>query len=306
MNDIFISYAKENRTKAKKLAAVFEAQGYSVWWDRKISLGETFSKVIQEELERSKCVVVMWSKASVTSEWVEIEAAKGKQRGILIPVLIEDVAQDIPIEFIRMQAARLVNWDGNISDPEFNALLRAISHHLKEPGRQVSNGISFDESESQHSHIQSSLGRKTRNLIVLQMTVLWGVLLMMWFVSNHAYRVREAFQYEGYDQEFKFLIVLTSVIWGMICLNGFYIGNKGQLRRVKTRVILGWVISPICFLLFIFEMFFANRGSAGKFGWPYNQYYTQFIDCFYSLIPLVLLGSVLGILSLRKGRKKVP
>jgi hypothetical protein len=33
MTDVFISYAREDRETAAKLAKVLEDQGYSVWWD---------------------------------------------------------------------------------------------------------------------------------------------------------------------------------------------------------------------------------------------------------------------------------
>ncbi|MDH3672109.1 MAG: TIR domain-containing protein [Gammaproteobacteria bacterium] len=34
MSDIFISYASEDRERAKALAAALQAQDWSVWWDR--------------------------------------------------------------------------------------------------------------------------------------------------------------------------------------------------------------------------------------------------------------------------------
>jgi phage replication-related protein YjqB (UPF0714/DUF867 family) len=42
MSDIFISYAKEDRGKAKDIAEALKQQGFSVWWDRSILPGETF------------------------------------------------------------------------------------------------------------------------------------------------------------------------------------------------------------------------------------------------------------------------
>ncbi|MDQ3115900.1 MAG: toll/interleukin-1 receptor domain-containing protein [Verrucomicrobiota bacterium] len=48
MSDIFISYAREDREKAQAIAAVFQEQGWSVWWDRSIPPGRTFDQVIEE------------------------------------------------------------------------------------------------------------------------------------------------------------------------------------------------------------------------------------------------------------------
>ena len=133
MSDIFISYSSKDREKARKIAKALEAQGWSVWWDRKIPPGKSFDKVIEEELDASKCVVVLWSKASVASDWVKTEAAEGKQRGMLFPVLIDAVAANVPLEFKRLQAVDLVTWEKDKPHPEFTNLLKAISEVLGPP-----------------------------------------------------------------------------------------------------------------------------------------------------------------------------
>jgi len=68
MSDIFISYAREDREKAKALAVIFEAQGWSVWWDRNIPAGKSFDSIIEAEIEAAKCIVVLWSANSATSD----------------------------------------------------------------------------------------------------------------------------------------------------------------------------------------------------------------------------------------------
>jgi hypothetical protein len=100
VSDIFISYSKLDRAKAQVLAKALEQEGWSVWWDPKIPPGKTFDEVIERALDTAKCVVVLWSKKSVLSDWVKTEAAEGKRRGILIPALIEDDVK-IPLEFRR-------------------------------------------------------------------------------------------------------------------------------------------------------------------------------------------------------------
>ncbi len=53
----------------------------------------------------------------MSSEWVEIEAAWGKKDDKLIPVLLDDVHNDIPIEFSRIEATNLADWQNNPTDP---------------------------------------------------------------------------------------------------------------------------------------------------------------------------------------------
>ena len=125
MADIFISYANEDRPRVEQIAKTLEKQGWSVWWDRTIPPGRTFDEVIEEALDSARCVIVIWSKASVASNWVKTEASEGARRGILIPVLIEDV--QIPLEFRRVQAADLMNWETEKGHPGFLSLQNAIS-----------------------------------------------------------------------------------------------------------------------------------------------------------------------------------
>jgi TIR domain len=89
MSDIFISYAREDWDKAKALAELCQQQDWSVWWDRRIPPGRSFDEVIEEALGAAKCVVVLWSKSSASSDWVKGEAAEGLRRKILVPVRID-------------------------------------------------------------------------------------------------------------------------------------------------------------------------------------------------------------------------
>jgi hypothetical protein len=129
MSDIFISYAREDRDKAKALAKLFQQQGWSVWWDRNIPPGRSFDEVIEEALGAAKCVVVLWSKNSASSDWVKGEAAEALQRKILVPVRIDSA--NVPLEFRRLQTVDLSNWKGGGGHPELGGLLEAVAAHTK-------------------------------------------------------------------------------------------------------------------------------------------------------------------------------
>ena len=131
MSDIFISYAREDRKKIEALAKGFENQGWSVWWDRKIPPGKTFSQVIEEELADARCVVVAWSKHSVKSNWVKEEADEGLNKEILIPVIIEDVL--LPMGFRRIQAVDLIKWDPAEASQNFQFLIENVAQILAQP-----------------------------------------------------------------------------------------------------------------------------------------------------------------------------
>ena len=42
MADIFVSYAAEDRDRAKKLANALQSSAWTVWWDRKLRAGVDF------------------------------------------------------------------------------------------------------------------------------------------------------------------------------------------------------------------------------------------------------------------------
>jgi hypothetical protein len=126
MCDIFLSYASEDRPWVRSLVSTLERQGWSVWWDRTILPGKTFDQAIQEALDTAKCMIVVWSEASVESDWVKAEAAEGVRRRILVPVLIDDVR--LPLEFRRIQAAHLLDWHDTETHPEFNKVVQAVTH----------------------------------------------------------------------------------------------------------------------------------------------------------------------------------
>ena len=125
MVDIFISYAREDRERAGKMAQAFSALGWSVWWDRRIIVGQPYDQTIERELEAAKSVVVLWSTHSVGSEWVRNEATVGARRGVLVPAMLEGV--QLPLEFSRKQTANLVGWNGDPSNSGFQALCEGIA-----------------------------------------------------------------------------------------------------------------------------------------------------------------------------------
>ena len=78
--DIFISYSHANHDIAERLAHVFEEAGHTVWWDRELDAGSRFRAEIQQNLDTARVVVVIWTAASVESDWVLGEAATARDR----------------------------------------------------------------------------------------------------------------------------------------------------------------------------------------------------------------------------------
>jgi hypothetical protein len=113
MAEIFISYAKDDRTDAGELAAFLKEQGHSVWWDRELVGGQQFATVIAQALARSKVAIVIWTLSSIDSDWVIDEADAARKAKKLIPVRADDLdVEQIPLSFRRLQTVQLNDRDG--------------------------------------------------------------------------------------------------------------------------------------------------------------------------------------------------
>jgi hypothetical protein len=144
MSDIFISYARKDQPRARMLADALAAKGWSVWWDPKIQSGKSFDRVIEQAIAEAKCVVVVWSKYSVNSDWVRAEATNGLERGILISVTIDD-ALALPLRFTQVHTESLTEWDGTATSVKFDKVVADISALVaasgpSEPSAQT-NGV---------------------------------------------------------------------------------------------------------------------------------------------------------------------
>ncbi len=122
MNSVFLSYAREDKFLVGELAYALTREGWNVWWDSEVLPGQEFTREIERELTAARCVVVIWSRHSVDSPWVRDEARNAAARGILVPVIVEDVAP--PLGLQGCQYADLRKWDGTVSHPGCAALVR--------------------------------------------------------------------------------------------------------------------------------------------------------------------------------------
>jgi TIR domain-containing protein len=134
VSDIFISYASADRLRVKPLVDALQQRGWSVWWDRKIPTGKTWREVLDAALSSARCVIVLWSRDSIISEWVLEEIEDAKRRKLLFPVLIDHVT--IPLGFRAIQAANLVGWNGVLPHAEFDELAGAVAEALSGTGPQ--------------------------------------------------------------------------------------------------------------------------------------------------------------------------
>lgn len=127
---LFLSYARADRERARRLATALETCGFELWWDVLIEGGARFAHSIDDALRRADAVLVLWSRASVGSDWVRDEAAVGRDRHRLVPLSLD--GSEPPLGFRQYHAIDLGGWRGRASSPEITAVARAVAALLKQ------------------------------------------------------------------------------------------------------------------------------------------------------------------------------
>ena len=122
---VFMSYAHGDQAQAQRLARVLDRAGYTVWWDALIEGGTRYAQSIDEALQAADAVLVLWSKASVESDWVRDEAAQGRDRHRLVPISLDGTLP--PLGFRQIQMIDLSGWHGRPGAPQIKAVERAIA-----------------------------------------------------------------------------------------------------------------------------------------------------------------------------------
>lgn len=131
MADIFVSYKRVDRPTVERLVAVLEVQGWSVWWGTRLVGGQHWDATIEREINAARCVVVVWSPHSVDRDnayWVHIEGHHGRERGILVPAMIDGARP--PFAFSLIQARDLSVWAANGRGGEVDDLVADVGQKL--------------------------------------------------------------------------------------------------------------------------------------------------------------------------------
>ena len=138
--DIFFSYKQEDRAKVEPLVRALEAAGFTVWWDPAIAPGQRFAVADKAALDEASCVIVGWSRQSVDSHWVLDVAASGRDRGILVPVMLDGTTP--PLGFRQLQTADLSSWAGDADDARFGSILAGVTRLVGERAKATSAPMS--------------------------------------------------------------------------------------------------------------------------------------------------------------------
>ena len=128
---VFVSYARADEKQAKAVIACIEKAGFKTWWDGLIPGGQRFGARIGEALEGAGAVVVLWSANSLQSNWVQDEAAWGRDHHRLVPISLD--GSEPPLGFRQLQCIDLSKGGARASNPEMQRAIRAIGEMVGRP-----------------------------------------------------------------------------------------------------------------------------------------------------------------------------
>ena len=129
MADVFVSYARSDKSRVAPLVAALESRGWTVWWDPDITPGQEFDSQIEAELQAASAVVVVWTGTSVGSRWVRGEAREAADRGILVPVRFDGAR--LPMDVRAIHTIDLDGWGEDRSGAPFQDLSRALEAMIR-------------------------------------------------------------------------------------------------------------------------------------------------------------------------------
>lgn len=134
-SDVFVSYKSDDVDSARMLARRLSERGWRVFWDRDgISGGDFINQRIYDELEKTLCVVTLWSATSVRSAWVMSEAQIAHTQGKLVPVRISDVT--IPPPFTVIHTHDLSSWNGEPNAQPLVDLVERVAKFVERSPRE--------------------------------------------------------------------------------------------------------------------------------------------------------------------------
>ena len=129
---IFLSYTRDDLQHAGQIIALLENAGFDVWWDGLLDGGETYLPTTEAALENADCVVVLWSKKSINSNWVRDEAQSGRERGCLVPLSLDGTMA--PLGFRQIQLIDISAWNGDGDSAEARKILGAVKRQTDPQG----------------------------------------------------------------------------------------------------------------------------------------------------------------------------
>jgi TIR domain len=139
VSHVFVSYAHDDEAVVGMIASDLVSHGFDVWWDRRLQPGSSFNTEIDRALRSAGCVLVVWSRHSVDSQWVQAEAEVGRSSKTVLPIRIDDTPVRVPFQLL--QTLDLSAGNGAFTAAQL-AQLRTVVRVFVEPAASPATAAS--------------------------------------------------------------------------------------------------------------------------------------------------------------------
>lgn len=124
MADVVICHAPENEATLRQLADAVAHAGYDVWHGGADAPDATGTDAVTDQVAAAKAVIVIWSEAAASSEWVKAEA--NVARGLKKLVQVSADGRPPPIPFDRADMVSVLTWRGEQDHPAWRGIAASL------------------------------------------------------------------------------------------------------------------------------------------------------------------------------------
>ena len=150
MSDVFVSYTAVDRALALPIVQLLQDRKLRVFWDREIPAGKKWQNVLEHQLKRAKCVVVLLTQESLKSSWVTFEASIALERRIIVPVILDsqlDPQNDLPEMYRDLHVVSLSTASSHSNATTSNAvwiqtIVDTVKHSARRQSLQIAAAVS--------------------------------------------------------------------------------------------------------------------------------------------------------------------
>ncbi|WP_298501150.1 toll/interleukin-1 receptor domain-containing protein [uncultured Methanobrevibacter sp.] len=248
-HDIFISYSTKDKQTADAICHVLEQNGLKCWIaPRNIASGENYAKEIMDGLKAAKIVVLVFSKNSQESEFVnnEIDAAFRNNKSI-ISFKIDETLPENKMEFFLKNK----HWLEAYPNPE-SVFERLVKDALRLCDEEYNKQIVIDNSENSKS-VSNKLPTRRKDLA--------SIILLFTPIYSFAYI------YMGYVAKEKewlawgviLFIPLILLLWAFGLDNGETFRHAGIVGNSMILFFIFWALAFIIGVFFVRKEFLARK-----------------------------------------------
>jgi len=192
MADVFISHASSTTALVHRVADALRALGLSVWWDDELPVHRPFSRIIRDQLQAAKAVLVVWSADAVDADWVLGEAEVGRSARSLVQISADGTIPPLP--FNQTQYADLTGWRGDLEAPAWRKVVASIATLASGVDPASSTAPTPTHASTPTPRHGAALAPQRRRWAIVTALGLLAVLagVLVWYATRNAAPVKPA------------------------------------------------------------------------------------------------------------------